>query len=116
MNELYWITRLGTLHEMGCVLFAISLAFVVFLFLFIVMVNPDPVDVNKVKTYAKTALIPIFIGLIMMVFIPTKEEALFIYGVKGTIDYIKSNDKSKELPDEVIKALDEWLGSQNKGK
>ena len=45
----------------------------------------------------------------MSIFIPTTNEALLIYGVGGTIDYIKSNDTAKQLPDKCIKALDKWV-------
>ena len=32
-----------------------------------------------------------------------------IYGIGGTIDYIKSNDKSRQIPDKVINVIDKWL-------
>ena len=32
-----------------------------------------------------------------------------IYGVSNTIEYIKSNEKAKELPNKVVMALDKWL-------
>ena len=31
---------------------------------------------------------------------------LLIYGVGGTIDYIRKNDTAKQLPDKCIKVLD----------
>lgn len=50
----------------------------------------------------------------MNIFIPTKNEALLIYGVGGTIDYIKSNDTAKQLPDKCVKALDKWVENLTK--
>jgi hypothetical protein len=38
---------------------------------------------------------------------------MMIYGVGGTIDYIKSNDTAKQLPDKVVSALDKYLDSLN---
>jgi hypothetical protein len=38
---------------------------------------------------------------------------LLIYGVGGTVDYIKSNDTAKQLPDKVVNALDKYLDSFN---
>ena len=32
-----------------------------------------------------------------------------IYGVGGTIDYIKSNGTAKQIPDKCVKALDKWV-------
>ena len=42
------------------------------------------------------------------IFIPTTKELLYIYGVGGTIDYIKTNDTAKQLPGKCIKALDRF--------
>ena len=47
----------------------------------------------------------------MLVFIPTTKEALLIYGVGGTIDYVKSNPVAKKIPDKCIIALDKWVDS-----
>lgn len=49
----------------------------------------------------------------MNIFIPTTNEALLIYGVGGTIDYIKSNNTAKQLPDKCVKALDKWVENLN---
>ena len=44
----------------------------------------------------------------------TRNEALMVYGIGGTIDYIKSNDTSKQLPDKCVKALDKYLDNLTK--
>ena len=43
-------------------------------------------------------------------------EALMIYCVGGTIDYVKSNKTAKQLPDKCIKALDKWVDNLNEEK
>lgn len=35
-----------------------------------------------------------------------------IYGVGGTIDYIKDNPTAKQLPDKYFKILDKWADEQ----
>ena len=50
---------------------------------------------------------------LLLIFIPTTNEALMIWGVGGTIDYVKSNDTAKQLPDKCIEALDKWANSLN---
>ena len=57
----------------------------------------------------KYAFITLFIAAIGTVFIPSNKQMLAIYGIGGTIDYIKSNDKAKELPDKVVDALTKYL-------
>ena len=39
-----------------------------------------------------------------------------IYGIGGTIDYIKSNETAKQLPDKCIKALDKLVDNLNEKK
>ena len=68
---------------------------------------------NFVKKQFIRAFIVFVVSIICNVFIPTKNEALMIYGVGGTIDYIKSNDTAKQLPDKCIKALDKWADNIN---
>lgn len=62
------------------------------------------------KRFIFVAIVACFINL----FIPTTNQALLIYGVGGTIDYIKSNDTSKQLPDKCVKALDKYLDNLTK--
>lgn len=38
---------------------------------------------------------------------------MLIYGVGGTIDYIKSDDKAKALPDKCVEALNRYLDTVN---
>lgn len=54
----------------------------------------------------------LFIALVtipLSVLCPDTKEAYLIYGIGGTIDYIKQNDVVKQLPDKCIIALDKWL-------
>lgn len=36
-----------------------------------------------------------------------------IWGVGETIDYVKSNETAKQLPDKCIEALDKWVEGLN---
>lgn len=55
--------------------------------------------------------IPFLIGLLGVVFVPTTKEAMLIYGLGSTIDYLKSSDKAKELQDKAVDALERYLDS-----
>ena len=63
--------------------------------------------------FKRFIFVTIIAGLINF-FIPTTNEALMIYGIGGTIDYVKSNETAKQLPDKYIKALDKYLDNINK--
>jgi NADH:ubiquinone oxidoreductase subunit 6 (subunit J) len=66
--------------------------------------------------WLKTLLAIVIACWIGLVFTPTTKEMLLIYGVGGTVDYIKTNDTAKQLPDKVVNALDKYLDSLDNNK
>ena len=134
MEELYWITRLGALNFLFNAIIFVSLVAIIILVveLFVIKTTSDNEDDKKLELQVITgkvhnenmsynfvkkqfirAFIVFVVSIICNVFIPTKNEALMIYGVGGTIDYIKSNETAKQLPDKCIKALDKWADNIN---
>lgn len=68
------------------------------------------------KVIVKKLLITGFISLLLCCFIPSAKEMYAIYGIGGVIDYVKGNEKAKELPDKVIDTLDKYLNEQKGGE
>lgn len=114
MNEIYWITRLDAANGLLEAFIAISvLLSVIFTILYFVGNSEDWKEVLSFKRVIKTSIPTFIIALLLYVFTPTKEDMFLIYGVGGTVDYIKQNDKAKQLPDKCINALDAWVDSLN---
>ena len=128
MNELYWITRLDVICAFLTFIAVFSVIATVVLF-FIGLTKRSDADVclegsktweqhietSKMCLYlAKRCAIAFFVSVFINFFIPTTNQALLIYGVGGTIDYIKSNDTAKQLPDKCVKALDKYLDNLTK--
>jgi Na+-driven multidrug efflux pump len=120
MNEIYWITRFDSIHCLGIAMFWISL--IIFVVFWLISITTDDItgenyfngkQRRKLRRVANCSVITLIIGLTMWIFVPTQKEALLIYGVGGTIDYIKQNPTAKQLPDKCIKALDSWMDSWN---
>ena len=116
MNEIYWITRFDSLHCLGIAMFWISL--VLFNALWLISISTDDwtgkdccteKQKHRLRKGASYSVITFIIGLILWIFIPTQKEAFLIYGVGGTIDYLKQNPTAKQLPDKCINALDKWI-------
>lgn len=128
MEEIYWITRfdgIGAFLSLIAILSIITTIIVFFIGLFkrsCVNIYPEGsqtwkryIDTSKICFYfAKRCVIVFFVSCFMNIFIPTTNEALLIYGVGGTIDYVKSNKTAKQLPDKYIKALDKLVDNLNK--
>ena len=53
-------------------------------------------------------IIPTILGI---VFIPSEQDMLLIYGVGTTLDYLQDNEKVQQLPDKCVDALDAWVES-----
>lgn len=128
MNEIYWITRLDLICGVLSLIAVFSVVATVVLF-FIGLLKRDETDIydegsktwkRHIETskmclyFAKRCAIVFFVSVFINFFIPTTNEALLIYGVGGTIDYIKSNDTAKQLPDKCVKALDKYLDNLTK--
>ena len=112
MSELYWITRFDG------ILTAVIILMVTFLLLGLVFLIGyfNVYKEEERKIFRKRAIIFGSIGIFFLIaqaFVPTTKQALIIYGVGGTIDYVKSNETAKKLPDKAIIALDKYLESIN---
>lgn len=116
MTEIYWITRLCVL-EVACELFAgLSGIALVISGLFAIMSDKedDPEIWRPATKVARVSGIVFLITLLGAFFIPSKRDLMLIYGVGGTIEYVKQNPTAQQLPDKVIKALDAWLDEKSK--
>lgn len=121
MVEIYWLQRIGSLS----VLFNVMWIFAIVVFGVFLCVAPMAVEVikengmtNQAKKVAKTLAVIFIVGVIGGIITPTKKEMYAIYGLGGAIDYIKSNDKAKQLPDKCVDALTRYVDSiekENKG-
>lgn len=59
----------------------------------------------------------LIIGCILIMFsfaIPSEKKLYTIYGIGSTIDYIKSNDKAKEIPNKAIDCIYKYLDNYSK--
>lgn len=113
MNEIYWITALGNLSCAVKIILVLSIIILaVLILLYIFAWSDDEEDICKSLKKLIKYFIPIFIiSLLLSIFVPSKKDMLLIYEVGGTVDYIKQNDKAKQLPDKCINALDACVDS-----
>lgn len=113
MEEIYWITRLGNIQGLFIALTIIS-GILLGIFLIALSINMSEGYSTEFQIKALKRIIPVLIiSILGLIFTPTTKEALMIWGVGGTIDYVKSNDTAKQLPDKCIEALDKWVSSLN---
>lgn len=113
MNEIYWITRLddisfflGSISVICAILSGIA-AFVTS----IALSEDDSSAVKGGIKFMKLSIPAFLLSMAINVFVPTTKDAMLIFGVGGTIDYIKSNETINKLPEKCVNALDAWVES-----
>lgn len=120
MSTLYWINVLDNLNGLCILIFALCLILSAVCFLINLFYAEEIKEGSatfgykgfvKTKNWIYTTLI---ISALVIVFVPSRSQLYIIYGVGGTIDYLKENPTAKELPDKCIKALDTWVDNFNK--
>lgn len=120
MNEIYWITRLTYICDFLTAVAAVSFLISVVTGFFAIYNRFEANDYEEggehyncymqrfkmLLSYSKRFIFVTIIACLINFFIPTTNEALMIYGVGDTIDYVKSNETAKQLSDKCVKALD----------
>lgn len=69
------------------------------------------------KDAIKRANRKLIIGIVMIIisfFVPSESKLCVIYGMANTIDYIRTNDKAKQLPDKAIDCIYKYLDEHSK--
>lgn len=116
METIYWIQRLGSLSTVSTAVAVISgCTLVLFVGLIVLAGEYDDFEEvpQKIISYLKKLFFTLVVSTLMAIFVPSEKDLYVIYGVGGTIDYLKSNDTAKQLPDKAIKALDAWIDTIN---
>lgn len=68
-------------------------------------------DVERSTKIFKRSAVALAISMLGIIFIPSKQDMLLIYGVGTTLDYLQDNEKVQQLPDKCVDALDAWVES-----
>lgn len=103
MAELYWITRLD-----GIIAFLLVLT-VLFLFTGIGIAANAWENGKRIPKCVNKLFVGALVCFLVLIFTPSTKNALVIYGIGGTIDYIKQNETFQGLPDKTVKCLDRFL-------
>lgn len=123
MSEIYWLTRLDSVYAVFAWMLALGIIFTVACTVTKIICTALADDetceefnrawASRVTKHMRWTIPLLVAGALGISFCPTTKEALLIYGVGGSIDYLKENPTAQKLPDKVIEALDGWVDSWN---
>lgn len=120
-GKMYWFTRLSaittalkTILIISLILAAAALIFWIVIYLTDPEYMPDGEESKRrfLKIGSKTLCISTIvfaIGLIGRTFTPTTSEALVIYGVGESVEYLQHNKDAVQIPDKALQALNKYL-------
>lgn len=117
MNEIYWLTRVGNIHEFGLVLTIIGLAALGLMAAMFPILREELEEANvSIKKVFKVVVIAALSGSLITTFVPSKQDLYAIYGIGSVVDYVKGNDKAKEIPDKVVDAIINFMDECSNGE
>lgn len=118
MSELYWITRFGAINGCATTFLVLSsiISIVVLILIVLCIADEDEKGLLICKKISNVSVPTFIVSLLLAIFVPTTKEALIIYGVGGSIDYLRSNPTASKLPDKCIETLDMWINEYYKSK
>ena len=120
-GKMYWFTRLTaitttlkTILVVSGILAGAALIFWVIVYLSDPEYMPDGEESKRsfLKIGSKTlciSTIVFVVGLIGRTFTPTTSEALIIYGVGESVEYLQNNKNAVQIPDKALQALNKYL-------
>ena len=109
MNEIYWISRLDYICGLFIALSIIFGAIVVVEGFILTIVNKSEEDYPVLLKIVKKSILILGCSLLGVIFLPNTKQAYMIWGLGGTIDYIKNNETVQKLPDKTIQCLDKFV-------
>lgn len=109
MSEIYWISRLDYICNLFIVLSIIFGTIVVVGGFTLVVSDRSNNDYPTILKIVKRSILILGFSLLGVIFLPNTKQAYMIWGLGGTIDYIKSNETVQKLPDKTIQCLDKFL-------
>lgn len=109
MSEIYWISRLDYICNLFIVLSIIFGTIVVIGGFTLVISDRSDNDYPTILKIVKRSILILGFSLLGVIFLPNTKQAYMIWGLGGTIDYIKSNETVQKLPDKTIQCLDKFL-------
>lgn len=114
MNELYWIGRIGAIHNFCIALsiFATS-ALILSCFAYMDIRSDCEEPTTGFRRFVKGTIAAWLFGILGAIFIPSPSEMYAIYGIGTVIDYVQDNQTAQGIPDKAIKAIDQYLEQYN---
>lgn len=124
---MYFITRLDALYTVFSIFLALSIVGVIAGFI-VYYANKTAMGsdcrystkeyvtswMSTGKVWFRSFAISLIFSILGIVLIPSTKEALMIFGIGTTYEYLKSSEATKQLPDKTVEFLNAWIDKETK--
>ena len=116
MLEVYLITRLTALNGFFFAVAMITgIIAIICAIVYVINYMDDYYGGDKLqivlKKWIRNCTITCVAATLFNIFTPTTKDAMLIYGVGTTVDFLQENENVQQLPDKCVKALNDWVDS-----
>ena len=116
MLEVYLITRLTALNGFFFTIAMITGIIAIVCAIVYGVNNIDEYRYNEelqttLKKWVRNCTITCIAATLFNILTPTTKDAMIIYGIGTTVDFLQENEKVQQLPDKCVKALNDWVDS-----
>lgn len=113
--KLYWLSRLDNVHGLflGITIFFLLAAVIVLLVLLLEGKEYwEGTTIKKTIKYIKLSAWIGFVSLTILMFIPTRNDLIFIYAGGKTMNFIESDTSINKIPEKTTAFIVDYLDKQ----
>lgn len=115
MLEVYLITRLTALNGFFFVVALITGIIALMCVIGYVINSSEGFSYKNeqfsLKKWVRNCTITCVVFTLFNILTPTTKDAMLIYGIGTTVDFLQENENVQQLPDKCVKALNDWVDS-----
>lgn len=114
MERIFYLAQVfGGLNTLCVVLVSLLTTTFIFVVIGVIASKNEGDEIPKeVTKMFRTILLIIFISILGVIFIPTKKTFLFMVGSRAVDSIVEENPKVKELPENTINLLNEYIKAE----
>jgi hypothetical protein len=114
-SQLYWLTRLDNFQSFFQTAIGISIGGIIIYLVFLLFASIE-YDANEIhlkrKWIPKTFVFTIIFSGLTLLFVPTKNDLIFIYAGGKAIDYVQEDTSLQKIPFQTTKIISNYLDSK----
>lgn len=123
-SKLYWLTRLDNINGFAIVIAIISIVTIAITLIWCAITSDfdeyesrDEIGKRKAlrakaRGYIKSYVISFVVSLVLLIFLPTKNEVIFIVAGGKTMNFIQSDTSINKIPAQTTAIISDFLQKQ----